>query len=299
MKCPNCQADNPAGSKFCQTCGYPLDEAKKQSVAKVCPNCGAKNKATNTFCENCGQALDKKKMSNATKAQTPPQQSQSQPSLSRTQQRANAPMPPAPKRSNTAGIILLVIAIILIVGGGGYLGYTKFIQGPKQATTATKKTSETSSSSEASATSSSSSASSKASSSSKKETVEKFDEAKVKQIVADSMDSVSGDKTVYVAPVSEDKDYLLNNQTQSVASVIKTFILGAAYSQEKIGTIDLNDTYTLSDSDKVGGTGVIQNMPAGKTFTYRELLAYMIDESDNTAANIIIDALGGIDKVNA
>lgn len=40
-------------------------------------------------------------------------------------------------------------------------------------------------------------------------------------------------------------------------------------------------------------------MPAGKTFTYRELLAYMIDESDNTAANIMIDALGGIDKVNA
>ncbi len=98
--------------------------------------------------------------------------------------------------------------------------------------------------------------------------------------------------------MNEDTSYLLNNQTQSAASVIKLFILAAAYAQQKIGTINLDDTYTLSNADKVGGTGVIQNMPAGKTFTYRELLAYMIDESDNTAANIMIDALGGIDKVN-
>ena len=296
MKCPNCQADNPAGSKFCQTCGQPLEEPKAKAPAKICPNCGAKNKATNAFCENCGQALDKKEAPTPKvekSAPIPPQQ----PPLSRTQQRANGvPMPPAPKRSNPAGIIFLIIFLIFILGGGGYLAYAKFMQAPKQETTAAKKMSQTSSTSKASSTSSSSS---EASSSSKKEPVSKFDEAKVQQIVANAMDSVSGDKTVYIAPVSEDKDYLLNNQTQSAASVIKLFILGAAYAQEKIGTIDLNDTYTLSDADKVGGTGVIQNMPAGKTFTYRELLAYMIDESDNTAANIMIDALGGLDKVNA
>ena len=284
MKCPKCNSTNPTGSKFCQSCGETLPDPTTQvssaKLGKICQTCGASNDIKNDFCDQCGAPF----------AGTAPKQAPApEPTYSRTQ----GPYAGVPQRkSNPAGIIIGVVAGLLVLGVGGYFAYNT-LNKPANETTSVAKSSKAKSSTEKE---SSSVASSSSETSSPKSN---FDEAKVKELVASDIGGIAGDKTVYVAPMNEDTSYLLNNQTQSAASVIKLFILAAAYAQQKIGTINLDDTYTLSNADKVGGTGVIQNMPAGKTFTYRELLAYMIDESDNTAANIIIDALGGIDKVNA
>ena len=284
MKCPKCNSTNPTGSKFCQSCGETLPDPTTQvssaKPGKICQTCGASNDIKNDFCDQCGAPF----------AGTAPKQAPApEPTYSRTKGTyAGVPQ----RKSNPAGIIIGVVAGLLVLGVGGYFAYNT-LNKPANETTSVAKSSKAKSSTvkESSSTASSSSETSSSSSS--------FDEAKVKELVANDIGGIAGDKTVYVAPMNEDTSYLLNNQTQSAASVIKLFILAAAYAQQKIGTINLDDTYTLSNADKVGGTGVIQNMPAGKTFTYRELLAYMIDESDNTAANIMIDALGGIDKVNA
>lgn len=284
MKCPKCNSTNPTGSKFCQSCGETLPDPTTQvssaKLGKICQTCGASNDIKNDFCDQCGAPF----------AGTAPKQAPApEPTYSRTQ----GPYAGVPQRkSNPAGIIIGVVAGLLVLGVGGYFAYNT-LNKPANETTSVAKSSKAKSSTEKESSSVASSSSETSSSSSS------FDEAKVKELVANDIGGIAGDKTVYVAPMNEDTSYLLNNQTQSAASVIKLFILAAAYAQQKIGTINLDDTYTLSNADKVGGTGVIQNMPAGKTFTYRELLAYMIDESDNTAANIIIDALGGIDKVNA
>ncbi|HEX6385893.1 MAG TPA: zinc ribbon domain-containing protein [Anaerolineae bacterium] len=48
--CPNCQAANPDGAKFCMNCGH--------SLALVCPNCGTELPATAKFCFNCGHKLE-------------------------------------------------------------------------------------------------------------------------------------------------------------------------------------------------------------------------------------------------
>lgn len=284
MKCPKCNSTNPTGSKFCQSCGETLPDPTTQvssaKLGKICQTCGASNDIKNDFCDQCGAPF----------AGTAPKQTPApEPTYSRTQ----GPYAGVPQRkSNPAGIIIGVVAGLLVLGVGGYFAYNT-LNKPANETTSVAKSSKAKSSTEKESSSVASSSSETSSSSSS------FDEAKVKELVANDIGGIAGDKTVYVAPMNEDTSYLLNNQTQSAASVIKLFILAAAYAQQKIGTINLDDTYTLSNADKVGGTGVIQNMPAGKTFTYRELLAYMIDESDNTAANIMIDALGGIDKVNA
>lgn len=282
MKCPKCNSTNPTGSKFCQSCGETLPDPTTQvssaKPGKICQTCGASNDIKNDFCDQCGAPF----------AGTAPKQAP-EPTYSRTQ----GPYAGVPQRkSNPAGIIIGVVAGLLVLGVGGYFAYNT-LNKPANETTSVAKSSKAKSSTEKESSSVASSSSETSSSSSS------FDEAKVKELVANDIGGIAGDKTVYVAPMNEDTSYLLNNQTQSAASMIKLFILAAAYAQQKIGTINLDDTYTLSNADKVGGTGVIQNMPAGKTFTYRELLAYMIDESDNTAANIMIDALGGIDKVNA
>ncbi len=50
MTCPNCGSDNPAGQRFCNTCGY--------SLAAACDVCGTVNAPGSRFCGNCGSPLD-------------------------------------------------------------------------------------------------------------------------------------------------------------------------------------------------------------------------------------------------
>ena len=49
----------------------------------------------------------------------------------------------------------------------------------------------------------------------------------------------------------------------------------------------------------MGGTGILQNKPAGSTYALDELVEIMLVYSDNTAANMILDHLGGFAAVNA
>jgi class 3 adenylate cyclase/tetratricopeptide (TPR) repeat protein len=50
MKCPRCQAENPAGMRFCGQCAAPL--------AAVCSSCGAANPPGHKFCGQCATPLD-------------------------------------------------------------------------------------------------------------------------------------------------------------------------------------------------------------------------------------------------
>src|SRR5437763_16303017 len=49
MVCPNCQAANRPGRKFCAQCGGAL--------AAACPSCGAANQPGERFCGECGTPL--------------------------------------------------------------------------------------------------------------------------------------------------------------------------------------------------------------------------------------------------
>jgi class 3 adenylate cyclase len=51
MKCPRCQHENPAGTRFCGQCAAPLPA--------VCPSCGASNPPENNFCGQCATPLSK------------------------------------------------------------------------------------------------------------------------------------------------------------------------------------------------------------------------------------------------
>ncbi len=52
VKCPSCSADNPAGAKFCSSCGASLAPPSVK-----CPNCAADNPSGAKFCSSCGTAL--------------------------------------------------------------------------------------------------------------------------------------------------------------------------------------------------------------------------------------------------
>src|SRR5436190_8004903 len=49
MRCPACDADNPAEAAFCDRCGV--------SLAASCPVCGHQNRPESRFCQQCGVSL--------------------------------------------------------------------------------------------------------------------------------------------------------------------------------------------------------------------------------------------------
>ncbi len=89
------------------------------------------------------------------------------------------------------------------------------------------------------------------------------------------------------------------NRVFPAASLIKLPIAGAAYQRVADGQWQLGDTFTLTDAAKVGGTGILREQPAGTTYTLDQLIEIMLVNSDNTAANMIVDRLGGFGPVNA
>lgn len=51
IKCPNCDRENPDGSKFCSTCG------KKLEIYATCSSCGGQVAYGAVFCPQCGKKL--------------------------------------------------------------------------------------------------------------------------------------------------------------------------------------------------------------------------------------------------
>ena len=82
------------------------------------------------------------------------------------------------------------------------------------------------------------------------------------------------------------------------ASMIKLIVAEAFLEQVQAGTFDLDASYVLQPQDIVGGTGTLSGLGAGASVTYREILERMISVSDNTGANILINAVG-MGAVNA
>ena len=109
----------------------------------------------------------------------------------------------------------------------------------------------------------------------------------------DLVQSYSGSYAVACAAVDGSWSVGVNGSDSLVsASVIKLAILGTLLDQAQRGVLSLDDAVTVNSSDIVGGTGVIQTMGAGGSYSYRQLATYMIQDSDNVATNLIIDAVG-------
>ncbi|MGR6561267.1 serine hydrolase [Pediococcus pentosaceus] len=253
-----------------------------------CQNCGSKNKQGAKFCSKCGTTL-RTSQSQPVKVDKPVV-SEVQPQAE-TKVKTNSELqnevgtrsekPHGPKWWMWAVPLILVVAI-----GGGF-----FIYKNNQSTTQPV----SSSVADKSSSSSSYSAPSKAS---KKSTID-FPKSTIQGTIDDAFGDMKGETSVYVSPTDSTEEVVSNSKAQRAASNIKLFILITAYQQVNEGKLNLNDKYTLKDSDKVDGTGEIRNMSSVSEISMQDLLEDMMEDSDNTAANIVIRQLGGMDKVNA
>ena len=81
------------------------------------------------------------------------------------------------------------------------------------------------------------------------------------------------------------------------ASVIKIYVLAKLYQEIKEGKLAMNDEVTLHNSDKVPGSGILLFMHDGMKLSLGDLSWLMINMSDNVAANLLTDEVGGVMKV--
>ncbi|WP_017302183.1 serine hydrolase [Nodosilinea nodulosa] len=84
----------------------------------------------------------------------------------------------------------------------------------------------------------------------------------------------------------------------AAASTIKMPILVAFLQQVDAGTMDLNQAMVLREEDVAGGSGTMHSDAVGTQYTALEVATHMIVSSDNTAANMMIAALGGMEALN-
>jgi beta-lactamase class A len=117
------------------------------------------------------------------------------------------------------------------------------------------------------------------------------------QKIADSYPAVIGIQAS--RPSRPEETFSINSEESfPTASIIKIPILIEFYRQVEIGSLNKNEIRRLTANDKVGGSGILRFLSDEKTsITLEDYARLMINLSDNTATNIIIDKVG-IDNVN-
>jgi beta-lactamase class A len=83
------------------------------------------------------------------------------------------------------------------------------------------------------------------------------------------------------------------DQVMPTASLIKFPVMIEAYRQAGAKEVDLDSFITLKKQDKVPGSGVLTyHFSDGVTIRLRDAVRLMIAYSDNTATNLVLDAIG-------
>ena len=85
---------------------------------------------------------------------------------------------------------------------------------------------------------------------------------------------------------------LLSADSFASASLGKIPLMAACFLAADQGRIKLDRNIPLKASDKLTGSGVLKDMPAGTPFSVRRLIGLMIYDSDNTATHILTNLLG-------
>lgn len=84
----------------------------------------------------------------------------------------------------------------------------------------------------------------------------------------------------------------------SAASIIKLPLMFQFFRRIEKGLINPDDKISLENHYISGGSGYLQYAPKGTSLTYKRLAELMIRESDNTATNMLLSSVGGMNELN-
>lgn len=235
-----------------------------------CQNCGYQNAPNAQFCLECGQRLDVlTKRAAVQPSRVQRRQSQSRLAIFST-------------RFNQQWLLSGLVALLLLIGGGYIIG--QLFWSSMAPATAKSAASGTTSTAQPVATG---------------KPLTTFPTKTVSELVEQTIQDVAGRTSIAVMPLTGSQTVIVNNGAQRAGSLITLFILVTAYDQVHQNNWQMQDRYTLRAEDKVGGTGTLHTLPAGSQLTYAEIAKRMITDSDNTAANIMLDRVGGVSAINS
>ncbi len=90
-----------------------------------------------------------------------------------------------------------------------------------------------------------------------------------------------------------------DERSMPTASVFKLPLLVEVFRQSDAGDLDLDERVTLRAEDAVMGSGILRDFSPGLQPTLRDLAMMMVIVSDNSATNLLLDRVGGPQRVNA
>ena len=106
----------------------------------------------------------------------------------------------------------------------------------------------------------------------------------------DGLDAIS---TLYAKHLPSGREIAIRaDRPMNTLSVIKIPVMVQAFRDAASGRLNLDDRYPVNADDMRGGSGTIQTYAAGLNPTLRGLVTQMIITSDNTATDMVIEAVG-------
>ena len=109
----------------------------------------------------------------------------------------------------------------------------------------------------------------------------------------------SGELAVAATNLATGEEVRLNaERVLPIASVFKVAVLVEVFRQAHAGRLDLQERIALRPEDVVLGSGILRDLGPGLRPTINDLAMLTVVVSDNTATNLLIDRVGGVDPIN-
>ena len=103
-----------------------------------------------------------------------------------------------------------------------------------------------------------------------------------------------GTVTLYAKNLATGVSFSLRGeQPVRTASTIKLAIMTECFAEAAEGKVKLSEPIQLRASEKVSGSGILQELSDGISLPLRDVVDVMIVLSDNTATNLILERIGG------
>jgi beta-lactamase class A len=113
-------------------------------------------------------------------------------------------------------------------------------------------------------------------------------------------DQAGGDVALAAMNLTTGEDLARNgDRSMPTASVFKLPLLVDVFRQSEAGDLDLDERVTLRAEDVVMGSGILRDFSPGLQSSLRDLAMMMVIVSDNSATNLLLDRVGGPQRVNA
>lgn len=116
----------------------------------------------------------------------------------------------------------------------------------------------------------------------------------LEQVLQPMIRSHEGEVAVALKHLPSGLTYSLDaDKPMPTASLIKISVMVEAYHQAQQGKVNLDTMITLKAEDKVPGSGILTtHFSPGLSLSLRDAIRLMMVYSDNTATNLVLDAIG-------